>query len=145
MFLVDTNVVSELRRHATGRADPRVVAWARAAPVAVQFVSAVTLAELEVGVLRTERRDRRQGAALRRWFDEDVLRAFAGRVLPVDEAVARRTAVLHVPDPAPSHDALIAATALVHGLTVVTRDVADFARFDGVRVLDPWAGSTEDG
>ena len=139
MFLVDTNVVSELRRHATGRADPRVVAWARAVPLAVQFVSAVTLAELEVGVLRIERRDRRQGAALRRWFDEDVRPAFADRVLPVDAAVARRAAALHVPDPAPSHDALIAATALVHGLTVVTRDVADFVRFDGVRVLDPWA------
>jgi predicted nucleic acid-binding protein len=139
MFLVDTNVVSELRRHATGRADPRVVAWARAVPLAVQFVSAVTLAELEVDVLRIERRDRRQGAALRRWFDEDVRPAFADRVLPVDAAVARRAAALHVPDPAPAHDALIAATALVHGLTVVTRDVADFARFDGVRVLDPWA------
>ena len=139
MFLVDTDVVSELRRHATGRADPRVVAWADAAPVAVQFVSAVTLTELEVGVLRTERRDLRQGPALRRWFDEDVLRAFAGRVLPVDEAVARGVAALHVPDPAPSHDALVAATALVHGLTVVTRHVADFVRFDGVGVLDPWA------
>jgi predicted nucleic acid-binding protein len=139
MFLVDTNVVSELRRHATGLADPRVVAWARAVPLAVQFVSAVTLAELEVDVLRIERRDRRQGAALRRWFDEDVRPAFADRVLPVDAAVARRAAALHVPDPAPAHDALIAATALVHGLTVATRDVADFARFDGVRVLDPWA------
>ena len=139
MFLVDTNVVSELRRHATGLADPRVVAWARAVPLAVQFVSAVTLAELEVDVLRIERRDRRQGAALRRWFDEDVRPAFAGRILPVDAAVARRAAALHVPDPASAHGALIAATALEQGLTVVTRDVADFARFDGVRVLDPWA------
>lgn len=141
MFLLDTNVVSELRRAAGGRAAPQVVAWAVSVPAAAQFVSVVTLSELEVGLLRVRRRDPDQAAALRRWLDEDVVPGLRGRILPVDEAVARRSAAFHVPDPAPPHDALIAATALVHGMTVVTRDVADFARFDGVRVLDPWAGA----
>lgn len=141
MFLLDTNVVSELRREAGGRAAPQVVAWAVSVPVSAHFISVVTLSELEIGLLRVQRRDPDQGAALRRWLDEDVVAGLRGRILPVDEAVARRAAALHVPDPAPAHDALIAATALVHRMTVVTRDVADFARFDGVRVLDPWSAS----
>jgi predicted nucleic acid-binding protein len=79
-----------------------------------------------------------QGAVLRQWLDVSVARAFAGRVLPVDESVARRAAGLHVPDPAPFRDALIGATALVHGLAMVTRNLRDFERFRGLRVVDPW-------
>jgi predicted nucleic acid-binding protein len=138
MFLLDTEVVSELRRAARGRSAPQVVAWAVSVPVSAHFISVVTLSELEMGLLRVQRRDPGQGAALRRWLDEDVVAGLRGRILPVDEAVARRAAALHVPDPVRAHDALIAATALVHRMTVVTRDVADFARFEGVRVLDPW-------
>jgi predicted nucleic acid-binding protein len=137
-FLLDTNVVSELRRAAAGRADPRVVAWAAAIDPGLMFLSAVSLLELERGVMLVERRDAVQGASLRRWLEDRVLPAFDGRILPVDAPVARRCAALHVPDPRSERDALIAATALVAGLAVVTRNVADFDG-TGVRLLNPWA------
>lgn len=138
MFVLDTNVVSELRRAKTGRADARVVAWANGAAAASLFVSVVTVLELEQGVLLAERRDGAQGEVLRRWLETQVLPAFEGRVLLVDVAVARRCARLHVPDRRGERDALIAATALVHGMVVATRNVADFAP-TGVRLVDPWA------
>jgi predicted nucleic acid-binding protein len=137
MYLLDTNVVSELRKARAGRADPTVVAWAAAVPTAAMFVSVVTLQEIEIGVLLAERRDPAQGAILRRWLEDQVIPAFEERTLPVDTAVARRSALLHVPDPRPVRHALIAATALVHGMSVVTRNVVDFAPM-GARVLDPW-------
>jgi toxin FitB len=137
MFLLDTNVVSELRKAAAGLADERVVAWARGVPTAGLFLSAISLMELETGVLLVERRDAAQGAVLRRWLETQVLPAFADRVLPVDATVARRCAALHVPDRCAERDALIAATALVHRMTVVTRNVADFER-TGVQLLNPW-------
>lgn len=93
--------------------------------------------ELETGVLQIERRDTAQGALLRAWLDGHVLPEFAGRVLPVDTAVAQRCARLHVPDRRSERDALIAATALVHGMTVVTRNVADFVE-TGVAIVNPW-------
>ncbi|MGI3775869.1 MAG: type II toxin-antitoxin system VapC family toxin [Janthinobacterium lividum] len=137
MFVLDTNVVSELRRARTGRADARVVAWANAIPAASLFVSVVTVLELEQGVLLAERRDAAQGEMLRRWLETQVLPTFEGRVLPIDMAVARRCAGLHVPDRRGERDALIAATALVHAMTMATRNVADFAP-TGVRLVDPW-------
>lgn len=137
MFLLDTNVVSELRKAKAGKADKKVASWADGVPAATLFLSAITVQELEIGTLLAERRDPSQGAILRAWLEDHVLPAFADRILPVDTAVARRSATLHVPDPRPIRDALIAATALVHQLTVVTRDVADFAP-TGVRILDPW-------
>ena len=137
MYLLDTNVISELRRAKAGKADPRVVAWGESMPVASLFLSVITLLELEMGVLLIERRDPAQGAILRAWLDSQVLPAFAGRILAIDTAVARRCARLHVPDPRSDRDALIAATALVHGLTVVTRNVADFEPM-GVGLLNPW-------
>ena len=144
MYLLDTNVVSELRRAKTGKANPHVVVWAERVSVASLFLSAVTVLELEMGVLLIERRDPAQGTLLRAWLEERVLPAFAGRILPVDTAVARRCARLHVPDPRSERDALIAATALVHGLTVVTRNVADFAPM-GVEILDPWTFEAQRG
>jgi predicted nucleic acid-binding protein len=102
------------------------------------FLSAITVYELEHGVLVAERSDPQQGALLRAWLDHSVATAFGERVLPVDETVARRAARLHVPDPAPFWDALIGATALVHHMAVVTRNVSDFARFGGLEVVNPW-------
>ena len=138
MFLLDTNVVSELRKVRGGKANPGVATWAEQVPSSVLFISAVTIHELEHGVLLMERADPNQGALLRAWLDLSVTAAFKSRVLVVDERVARRAAALHVPDPAPFRDALIGATALVHDMTVVTRNVKDFERFDGLDVLNPW-------
>jgi predicted nucleic acid-binding protein len=140
MFLLDTNVISELRKARTGRADPRLLDWARQAAPASLYLSVVTVMELETGVLRIERRDGAQGQVLRQWLEQQVLPTFDGRVLPVDLAVARRCAALHVPDPRAERDALIAATALVHHMVVVTRNTADFAP-TGVALLDPWAAA----
>jgi predicted nucleic acid-binding protein len=100
-------------------------------------ISVVTLLELEMGVLSLERRDRPQGAVLRRWLDSHVVPAFAGRIVVVDATVARQCARLQVPDRMAERDALIAATAIVHGLTVVTRNRDDFLA-SGVPLLDPW-------
>jgi predicted nucleic acid-binding protein len=138
MHLLDTDVVSELRKVASGRADPRVTAWARSVPGAQLYVSVVTIHELEQGVRLAERADPARGAILRAWLDARVMTAFEGRILPVDLPVARLAASFHVPDPAPFRDALIGATAVVHGLTMVTRNRRDFERFGGVRILDPW-------
>lgn len=135
MFVLDTNVVSHLRR--PDKADPNVVAWAASVPVASIFISSITLLELELGTLQKERKDPKQGAVLRAWMDNQILTRFVGRVLVVDTAVALRCARLHVPDPCSERDALIAAAALVHGMTVVTRNVEDFLP-TGVEVLNPW-------
>ena len=137
MFVLDTNVVSELRKAKAGKADAQVMAWAASVPAASLYLSAISVLELETGVRRVERRDASQGAVLRAWLNDQVLPAFKGRVLSVDTAVAQRCAALHVPDPRAERDALIAATALVHGMTVVTRNVVDFAPM-GVAVLNPW-------
>ena len=138
MFVLDTNVVSELRMAKAGKADPNVIAWAASVTYGSLFLSAITILELETGVLLVERRDSSQGAVLRSWLDNHVLPAFHNRVLAVDTAVAQRCAKLHVPDSRAGRDALIAATALVHGMKVVTRNVADFEP-TGVPVLNPWA------
>lgn len=137
MYLLDTNVVSELRKIRAGKADMNVAAWADSVDASELFLSVVTLQELEIGVLSAERRDPSQGAILRTWLSSHVMPAFNGRILDVDTAVAQRSARLHVPDPRPVRDGLIAATALVHGMTVVTRNVSDFAP-TGVPALNPW-------
>jgi toxin FitB len=133
-FLLDTNVVSELRKPS---ADRHVIGWASTLDKRDAFISVVTIREIEAGVLLAERRDIAQGAMLRTWLEEQVLLTYAARILPVDLAVARRAAALHVPDPRPERDALIAATALVSGLTVATRNLADFAPM-GVAAVNPW-------
>ena len=142
MFLLDTNVVSELRKARTGQANGGVVAWAASVPYGSLYISAMTVLELELGILQIERRDRHQGASLRSWLDDQVLPAFHDRVLPVDTAVAQCCARLHVPDPRAERDALIAATALVHYMTVVTRNVRDFES-TGVPLLNPWGEPAE--
>jgi predicted nucleic acid-binding protein len=138
MFLLDTNAISELRKISLGRANLGVAEWANHIDPGDSYISVITVHELEVGILRVERRDARQGAALRAWLEDHVLTTFAGRILPVNTAVAMRAAQLQVPNPHPVQDGLIAATALVHGMTVVTRNSADFAS-TGVKLLNPWS------
>lgn len=134
-YVLDTNVVSALR--VRGR-HPAVERWTAAVPVTDQFVTALTIAELERGVVAKERQDEQQGQVLRRWFEDLVLPAFAGRVLSFDLACARVLATYRVPDRAPYDDALIAATAQAHGMAVATRNTRDFAPL-GITVVDPWA------
>jgi predicted nucleic acid-binding protein len=135
MFLLDTNVLSELRNAC--KADAQVLAWAREIAAEQLFISAITIFEIERGILRIARRDARQALVLRSWLDDRVLPQFGARILPVDTRVAQRCAPLHVSDPKPERDSFIAATALVHGLTVVTRNAADFTT-SGVLLLNPW-------
>ena len=138
-YLLDTNVISELRKVGDDKADANVVAWIGAEDAARFFISAITILELERGVLGVQRRDAAQGARLRSWLDGQVRPEFAGRILTVDDTVATRCAHLHVPDRRNEADALIAATALVHDMIVVTRNVKDFDG-TGVVVVDPWLG-----
>lgn len=138
MFLLDTNVVSELGKVRVGKADPNLSGWVESVDAAELYVSVITLMELELGVLSIERKDAARGAMLRSWLEQHVLPEFSGRSLPIDTAVAQRCARLHVPDRRGERDALIAATALVHGMSVVTRNVVDFEH-TGVPLLDPWS------
>jgi predicted nucleic acid-binding protein len=135
MFLLDTNVISALRR--PDKAHRNVVAWANAIPAASFFISAISILEIEVGARLIQRKDTTQGAVLRNWIDNHILARFDGRILAIDTAVAQRCAQLHVPNPRAERDALIAATALVHSLTIVTRNVGDFES-TGVALLNPW-------
>jgi toxin FitB len=137
MYLLDTNVISELRKARAGKADANVAAWIRSVPAASLFLSSIVIQELEIGTLLAERRDAAKGALLRSWLDNHVLPTFSDRILPVDAAVARRSAALHVPDPRPVRDGLIAGTALTHGMTLVTRNVSDFGS-TGAALLNPW-------
>lgn len=140
MYVLDTNVVSELRKVRSGKADPNVTAWAESVDAADLFISAITIKELELGVLSVERKDASQGALLRSWLEQQVLPEFSGRTLPADSVVAQRCARLHVPDKRGERDAFIAATALVHGMAVVTRNVADFEPTE-VTIVNPWQQS----
>ena len=135
MYLLDTNVLSETRR--MHRADAAVWAWSQAVPADLLYISAMTVLEIEQGVLRVARRDPQQARLFANWLHKRILPQFEGRILAFDTAAALRCAALHVPDPRPERDAMIAATALVHSLTVVTRNTKDFASC-GVGTLNPW-------
>ena len=135
MYILDTNVISELRKGT--RAQRSVRMWAQALPTASLYLSVVSILELEIGMLLVQRRDQKQGAILRAWIDAHVLPSFSGRILSIDTIVAQRCAALHVPNPRSDRDALIAATALVHGMTVVTRNLSHF-QATGVAVINPW-------
>lgn len=137
MILLDTNVVSEIRRIGSGKADPRVVEWDKLHADVAKFLSVIVILEIEKGILPLQRRDPEQFSRLRSWLDGALMPAFGGRILPVDTEVSRACARLHVPDPAPLSDSLIAATAIVHRLTIATRNVADFRRFP-VAIVNPW-------
>jgi predicted nucleic acid-binding protein len=137
MYILDTNVVSELRKVSAGKADINVTNWAKGTNANDLYLSVITIQELEYGVLLAERKDPGKGSVLRAWLNSQVIPAFTGRILSVDLQVARRHAHLNVPDPRPFRDGLIAATALVYGMTVVTRNVEDFNP-TGVAVINPW-------
>jgi predicted nucleic acid-binding protein len=137
MYLLDTNVISEFRKARIGKADRQVAAWADSVSMESMFLSSVCILEMELGTLLMERRDAVQGAILRAWLMDFVLPIFAERILVVDTPVALRGAALQVPNPRSYRDALIASTALVHGMTVVTRNVKDF-KDTGVALLNPW-------
>lgn len=137
MYLLDTNVISELRKVGDGKANDAVVAWVSGIDAGEMFISALTLMELETGILRIERRDFEQGTRLRVWFETQVCPEFEDRTLSIDAAIVRRCAQLHVPDPKSERDALIAATALENGLTIVTRNIEDFAS-TGALLVNPW-------
>lgn len=140
-FLLDTNVISELRKP-KHRADLRVRSWAGKQRPSDLYLSVITILEIELGIEKLDRRDGFQAGKLRAWLEDDVLSVFSRRILPVDVGVVRRAARLHVPDPRPERDALIAATALVHDLTVATRNARDFAELD-VLLVDPWGGRAQ--
>ena len=135
MVLLDTNVLSELRRRS--RTDPRVAAWADSVQPSDLFLSAITILEIEAGTLMLQRRDAERGAILRAWIDGAVLPAFEGRILSVDTDVAQCCAGLHVPNRRVERDALIAATAIVHRMSIATRNVVDFQPM-GVNLINPW-------
>jgi toxin FitB len=135
MFVLDTNVLSELRRRQ--KTHRKVAKWADGVQAHDLFLSVITILEIEAGTLLIARREPAQGEVLRDWIDNSVLPAFESRILPVDTAIAQRCARLHVPNPRAERDAFIAATALVHGMRVVTRNMADFQPM-GVDVLNPW-------
>jgi len=136
MYLLDSNVLSELRPTKPVRSAP-VLAWAASQDSDLFYLSAITLFEQEIGILRLERRQPPQGRQLRAWAT-GARQLFYSRTLPVTSEIAIRSAALHVPDPMPERDALIAATALVHGLVLVTRNVRDFDKVAGLRLLNPW-------
>ncbi|NSZ03294.1 type II toxin-antitoxin system VapC family toxin [Agrobacterium tumefaciens] len=136
-YLLDTNVVSELRKVGDGKADLNVTTWLGAKDSRDLYISAITIFELERGILSIQRRDIEQGSRLRAWMDSRVRPEFAERILSINEAIATRCAHLHIPDRRNEADALIAATAIVHGLVVVTRNIHDF-QGTGVVLVDPW-------
>ena len=137
MYLLDTNTLSELRKRRSGKISAAVEAWAGSVDQADMYLSVITIMEIELGIALLERRDARQAGVLRLWLHDKVIPAFAGRILPIDTTIALRCARLHVPETKSERDAWIAATGLVHDLTIVTRNVVDFAGTD-VTLLDPW-------
>ena len=137
MYLLDTNLISEIRKMPKGKCGQGVEQWVKTTSQNLMFTSAVVLMELERGILAMERKDMAQGTMLRTWFEKDVLPAFQSKILSVNEQTAHICAKLHIPDHAHENDAWVAASAIQHNLVLVTRNTDDFAR-TGVRLLNPF-------
>jgi toxin FitB len=135
--LLDTNVVSELRKTNTPHVNASVVSWSRTFSASDFCISVMTLMEIEIGVLRLERRDPAQGSSLRGWFESQVLKGFEGRIIDIDARIVRKASGFHVPDPKPDRDAFIGATAGAYSLTLATRNIRDFAAM-GIDLINPW-------
>lgn len=136
-FILDTNVISELRKNRHNRIDENVALWAKSVNPEALYISVMTVYEIEIGILKLERKDKLQGRMIRKWFDDQVISIFSGRILPVDTEISLRCASISVPNPRPFRDGLIAATALVHNMILVTRNIADFKRI-GLQLVNPW-------
>ena len=134
MFLLDTNVISELRKSKTSKIHPNVKAWAEGVSSINLFLSVITILELEMGIGLIARRDTVQATLLQTWLNQYVLPTFHERILCIDISVALRCGKLHVLEPRSDRDALIAATALVHDMIVVTRNVSDFTDFTDLQI-----------
>lgn len=134
-YLLDTNVISETRK--LHRAHPSIRRWERSVDARDMYLSVVTIFETEMGILQLEGKDKRQAQILRSWLHTRILPAFADRILPMDASLALVGARFHIPGRCSLRVSFIAATALFHGMTLVTRHVADFVP-TGVPVLNPW-------
>lgn len=137
MFVLDTNVISEIRKKDSGKAAASVVRWVDSALPETRFLCSITIMEIEMGILSLDRRDGRQASLLRQWLSDQVLPSFPNRILPIDETAALACAKMMVPKTRPLRDALIAATAQINDFTLVTRNTKDFSGLP-VRTLNPW-------
>ncbi|MFC3122389.1 type II toxin-antitoxin system VapC family toxin [Agaribacter flavus] len=137
MYLLDTNVISELRKAGTNRANKNVIKWAQSISTSNMFISSISILEIELGVLQLERKDIKQASVYKMWLNDQVLKAFSERILSFNTSIALKCAQLHVPDPKSERDAMIAATSIVHGFTLVSRNERDFQHID-VQLINPW-------
>jgi len=139
MYLLDTNVISELRKLRNGKADPTFAQWFQSVPVELVYTSVISFFEIEIGILLLGRRDPKQAEVLRDWF-EKIGTMLQGRVVPIDQAAAVHCAAISVPDPRPWRDAFIGATACTRGFILVTRNVRDFQGLE-IEIVNPWASA----
>jgi predicted nucleic acid-binding protein len=137
MFVIDTNVISEIRKVKSGRADKNVAQWAKRVDLSLCYLSVVTIHELEVGIFQAELKDKQKGKTLRNWLNTQVLPTFSKRIIEISLPIIRQSATLNSPKLRPFRDCLIASTALVYGMSVVTRNAADFES-TGVTLINPW-------
>jgi len=138
-YLLDTNVVSELRKVAKGKTDPIFSNWASGLTNIDLYTSAIVIYELELGIQLLANRDLAAAKILRIWLEESVIPVFGDRILPVDSKIAKAAADLSIPNTAPFRDSLIGATAIVHGLKIATRNTKDFSKYNGLEIINPWS------